>query len=894
MGLFSSKKTYVSSVIYNLAGAVEDRPDYLKTTIVGGVFSTSGASIGETLNSSYLGGPGISLRSFGRWAEDSGYNTAIGLSRGDLQADPAIDYGAVESYLTTLYGPLVLQTAETNNAQYMYWATQYMVTNHYALIDTAWSADYFADTNKIRITFASAATVEFTPVNFNKTARYLYASYVPYTGSSTGSVVTGSTITLPTGSPFPSTAGYTLTFDDTITASIVLTTHTHKDIYYSDGRPMETSDTYSDRTEFYTSFNRIYERTVYKGNKPGTNSIWSEKELMVQHEGAYSYTDTAGPTYSEEVIAGGVIKGTYTTVNTQMIGPARSYRIDTQEIIMKTWSGRPYVYIYREGTGNPTFDSFFGDSADQGSFYPFIPFRLDNKFVSGSYLPDIYTKSKKAFKKATRGKYDQMINKIADNASLGDIDYAYLVFGVSLNVANNECRRYIYEFMKANMYGGIDGSTYLNWRTQWYAAQASMDAWINWRSHQEAGMPLFGTPEPTVLPYPTPKTASIYVNSYNQPTMNFDMKITWAGIVESVGSGLLKFGAKTGEVWIEKLGTETFGQYVYGNNGENPTVEYVARTIDHIRIYFQKSQTQWSILDIYGWEHENMIYGGKSILITAGEALDDADESGFVIPIHDRILRDLPLKISTQVATTCNNLVFNCYTVVKQKWYQSGLFKIILVVVIIAVSVFTMGASAGASVGLLGTNAAVGAALGYTGMAAIFAGAIANAVAAMILTQLIMSVSTNLLGPKIGAIIGAIASFVALQVGSALSVGTDFSQALQTMMRPDNLLKLTSSIGNGISQMIQGNIAEITEQTQNLLKDYSEQTKQIGQAFEDNIGYDSGMINPLSFTDTFGFSRESPTSFLSRTLMTGSDIAQLSNDLISGFTQVTLNTDQNF
>ncbi len=68
MGLFSSKKTtYVASQVWNLAGAIEDRPNFLKMTVLGSVLRSP--NIGDSIVSSYITGPGIKFRSYDRWAK---------------------------------------------------------------------------------------------------------------------------------------------------------------------------------------------------------------------------------------------------------------------------------------------------------------------------------------------------------------------------------------------------------------------------------------------------------------------------------------------------------------------------------------------------------------------------------------------------------------------------------------------------------------------------------------------------------------------------------------------------------------------------------------------------------------------------------------------------------
>lgn len=893
MGLFGgSKKTYVSSVPYNLAGDEAERMNYLKTSVVGGVFSTTGASIAETLNGNYLNGPGIGLRSFARWSRNNGYNTTIGMSGGGLVSNPALDYAAIESQMSVIKGKnVILQTAEINTADYTFWGDQFMMANFPNQLESGWIVDFDEPANQIVVTLAGGGVHRFTPLNYDKAARYLYITFTPTNGSTTGPVVSGSEVVLPPGSPHPSTAGWVLTFNDTVSVGSTLTSFVHKDIFYSDGRPAETEDTSIDRSESYTAFNRIYERTVYKGIKPGTTSIWSDRQIMVQSQSATIINVVTGPDYSEEVIAGGVIKGIYTTTTRQEFELIRTYRNDTQEIIDKEWQ-QPEVYIYRQFSGNAVFEPMFVASADKGDFLPFIPFRIDNKFLSPSYLPDVYLASKKALKKAIRADYDDLITSISENESLGDIDYAYAVFGVALNVKDKDCKRYIYAFLLDNMFGTATKADYLSWRTQWYAAQATQTAYQAWVAAQSSSANIgYGDPEPPHIPYPVPVNSSIRVNSYNRAVMNYDIKISWAGIDEVRGNGLLKPGAKAGDLWFDSFGKEDFVQNMLVFNGDagESWQPYLARSVTHVRLNWQETAGTWRYLDLYGLEYENKIYGGKSVIINAADALLDTDESGFIVPIHERIFKALPLTVSTQVSTACCFIVLNCYTVVKQKWYQTGIFKVFLVVVIAIISVFFPPFAATA--GLLGTNIAVGISLGFAGTAALIAGAIANAIAAMILSQLIMGASTSLFGEKIGTIIGAIASFVAIQVGTAFSAGNSITSIVNDLMRADNLLKFTDVLGRGFAQYLNADAADYAKQTQEAIEQYKVQAGIIDEAMQQNMGFNQGIIDPMSLTDPVSPVFETSTGFLQRTLMTGSDIAEMSNSLITDFARITINQD---
>ncbi len=144
-------------------------------------------------------------------------------------------------------------------------------------------------------------------------------------------------------------------------------------------------------------------------------------------------------------------------------------------------------------------------------------------------------------------------------------------------------------------------------------------------------------------------------------------------------------------------------------------------------LYWQETAETWHCLAITGLTHVNNIYEDKSIYTDAFTALGDADESGFIIPIHEAVFRAMPMVQATQMSTACCYLVVNSYVVVKQAWYQTAFFQILLIVVVIVISIFTFGAGSILGAGVLGTDAAIGATIGLTGTAALVAGAIVNA-----------------------------------------------------------------------------------------------------------------------------------------------------------------------
>lgn len=876
----------MSSVVYNMAGDVNKRPNFLKTAVLGGVIAKNGLTIGETIQKSYLGGPGIKLRSFGRWARTSGYNATIGQDSSYISLGNSISYGTIMPYLPVGSGQYAqIQSAEIGTADYSYWADRYMADNHPELLMGSWSTNFNETAGTIEVSFNSGGSTvyeTFTPAGFSPGKKYLYVRYNAVEDAIAGPVVIGSTVSLGSGA-FPAHAtGAVSTYYTNTVIPVTLTTTVQTDTSYTDATPFTSVTTSSSTSSSTSNMAGGWEHTVFMGDyAPGVDQKYSIK--YTQHESQVQYVASNFTTNTTtETLSGGVIKTTTVYTNTQYVFTDRSYRIDQQNIFGKKWSNVK-VFIYENNSGNSVLDTMFNVPGTGGTFLPFIPLRLNNVFITPGDLQDAV---KKALRRGLNTTFDTLKDKIEDNPSIGDIDYAYVVYGVSFNVKENACRRYLYEFFQEIMLGkDLSGSDYQNWQNNWEAARQSWATWKTWKTAQTDTLNvLFDTPEPTRIPYPEPPYYDVSVTSGGRGGIDYNMLISWHGIRETVTSSTAH---KAGEVWIENLGQTTYDYDVY-TDGE---VASVANGMDRIKINWQEDSDTVRSLEIWGLNHFNTIYGGKGVNITAGEALSDSEESGFIIPLHENIYRDMRLIDATQMSTACVFMVFNCYTIVKSPWYASSWFKILLVVAVIIITVVTAGSGAG-SIGLLGAAAEVGGALGFTGTAAVIAGTIANAIAAMIVVQIITAGSKAIFGEKVGAIVGIVASVIAISAGTSYMNGGSFTVDFTDLLKPDNLLKLTESAGKGYTDYINAETRETVLENNTLLEATQKQLTEISKMTEELFGNDGhGVLNPMSLTE-IGQSvmAETRDTFLTRTLLTGSDIASISTETLTNFAELTIST----
>lgn len=468
MGLFSSKKKIsVSSVVYNLAGDEKNRVQYLPTAVVGSVITGNNLDMADAIRGSLLSGPGIKMRSFGRWARTSGFTSYIGQIGGQLITGSNIDINDLSAQIPVPAGKSIsIQTAEIGAADYSFWADQWLLDNHPEQINDDYELDFSEVINTVYLRFPDGSSYSFNPVGFTPQARYLYVAYTITDPPSNGPVATGSVVSVGSPAEYPDTSGWTADGTVSTPSSLSLTKTVHTVVSYSDSRPNEDSTTTTPSTGAFNALDSQYEKKTYNGQVVGSlDQISATKHFQHNLETRVVGSSTA-TTVTTETITGGVIKTTTVTTTTESLVPAYSYRIDTQEIIEKGWSDM-HVLIYQQGTGNAVLDAMFNTPLGNGDYYPFIPLRLNNTFVSSSYLPEQYALNKKAYKKAIGGRadYDKLIDNIKDNDSIGDIDYAYVVYAVSLNTKENASKKYVYKFFQALMAQGSGGITeYNNWK----------------------------------------------------------------------------------------------------------------------------------------------------------------------------------------------------------------------------------------------------------------------------------------------------------------------------------------------------------------------------------------------------------------------------------------------
>jgi roadblock/LC7 domain-containing protein len=560
------------------------------------------------------------------------------------------------------------------------------------------------------------------------------------------------------------------------------------------------------------------------------------------------------------------------------------------------YTGNDRVYLYLIGSGNTAIDDLSVPTQTYSDFYPVIPLRIHNKSITHSDFNSTYPQWEKAYSKSIDDDFKGMLDKIEDNDDIGDIDHATLVFGVEINAEQKHSKRYIYEFLKelksTQSTSAIDVT---DWLDESAVYKEAADNLVEWAASQEDESSFwYGKPRPVtpVLKPGTVNSISIKTPNTSSSPIENHFKISWINISETLSSGVGKTGAKKGDMWWEVLPSIDNGSLI-SNSVLSGYFSETSGKVSHVKLYWQYANNNYKTLEIYGLNHQNLIYAGKAVTIHADEGIDDTDASGFFFPLHYPTLKRIPLVDANELAINNRLLIFNSYKSVTKKWYQKGIWAIIAIIVLAVVFP--------PAVGVLGSSMMVGVSLGFAmgTSAALIAGAVANAIAGIILAQVIAGASIALLGEDVGRIVAAVITFAIASGSISFDSTSGITANLGNMMRMDNLMQITNVISEGIQGVVSGKIDEISGEMETADSAYEKQMEEINKLMYEMVGDGNTVLDPLDLfvdlTDSAGngsagseIVMESSDRFIKRTTLTGSDFIEIQLALIDKFAEISL------
>lgn len=488
-----------------------------------------------------------------------------------------------------------------------------------------------------------------------------------------------------------------------------------------------------------------------------------------------------------------------------------------------TAGGTVGYWSYEDGAGTwPLLDAVYdGEHEESGTFFPFTYFRFKKVSENSDKTSENYKSGKKLAKRLGI-QFDQMADAINENPDIADVEQVIMTFAVPANTTNEVERRYLFDFFD---------SLYL-----------SQDADRRFASATEAKEYLTTSGESTSLQTVSP---SIIVQD-----KRFKMTLRNSGIYKkqvtgSIGavgthqSGYLQDTVPTPMVLIDpSTGLETTVQ-LYDK------YHYYQRQI---------SETAYEEIRVVGMETQFHIFDGWS-------TIGDEEDKFLVIPLDRSITENYRLTDRNELYSRGLQYIFNSVVKVKLAWYQTGLFRAVIVIVAIILAWFTYGESLAALGELL--------AAGEYAAAAIL---ILTLVLEAVVINLAFKLFVKLVGVKYAFIVAIIAALVgissALEHGSIS--GAPFAQ---------ELLTASAGISNAASNKIQEDIQDLLKEAHEFEEFIKEQTKLLKTAKEE--------LNTNMHLSPFVVFGESPEDFYNRTVHSG-NVGVLSIDAISAYVDIKL------
>jgi len=355
----------------------------------------------------------------------------------------------------------------------------------------------------------------------------------------------------------------------------------------------------------------------------------------------------------------------------------------------------------------------------------------------------------------------------------------------------------------------------------------------------------------SLLYYNTPVASGVSSFSDFTPRNGQAIKISDKAFTTTLshqGIAKRRIAGKLGKIGFCETGERTIGHVegysVRGIGGVLAPTTKVVNTQCH---YFRKqvSDIFYEEVAVYGASLRYHIYGSHHVVATT-------NDGKLLIPLDHAITSVVPIMKREELFSRSFHLVFNTVTITEEKWYASSAFRIIVIIVAIAICYFSAGGLSGISASLVS--------LGTMTMTAMAIAALENIAIAMAL-----KFGSEYLVSEFGAEMGMAGAILMTAAAIYLSQGTDPS----SISWGENLLAASNSMltasNDAIAEM--GNAFNDLTQEFSLMMDAQAEEMKAAQKL---LGTDL-TLNPFDFIgrETVFIDGESPDDFYYRTIHAG-------------------------
>jgi len=486
----------------------------------------------------------------------------------------------------------------------------------------------------------------------------------------------------------------------------------------------------------------------------------------------------------------------------------------------------PKYWTYRDGAGTyPVLDAVYTDSPIvMGDFYPNIYFRLEKSNPANNPESPQFLSSKKLAKKIDLD-YAKLVDQIHENPDIGDVEQAILTLAVPAESTHPLEQEYLFDFfdkLHLNGSGNGEGDFLNNYLRQYYFAGAkALDEALKSIVIQDGAF----------------KMALRYLHT------------TKARKVGQIGP----VGFCNGERGEYELTREAIVQ-----NDVGTTVQLTERIPYHV-YRKQVALNFYEEVTVVGLRMRYSIYGKYDNTMGDDDEDDVAEREIILVPLDRSITREYPPGKQHELYIRSLHFVFNSRVVTKVKWYQRGVFKTLLKVAGIVLTVMSFGADGG-------FFAAAGAALA--------AGAYATVIT-LIITEIVTYLVVQELFKIFVKAVGLEGAFIAAVFAAAYGVYSQMASGAKgiTATAKDMLW-----LANGLVEASTSVLKSMYEDLQSDWDTFQKESKEALQTLEESrdvLFKDINMV-PLVILG------ETPDNYLRRTAYSG-NIGMLAVDDVSNY-----------
>jgi len=427
-----------------------------------------------------------------------------------------------------------------------------------------------------------------------------------------------------------------------------------------------------------------------------------------------------------------------------------------------------------------------------------------------------------------------MIDNLKENPHAASVDDAFVMLCLDIRTKKQESIQYLYEFA----------------RHQLSTAKVTRGIWQEWRLHYEEPFRRQET-------YPGPR------NTIRIDDDEAKYSISFAYAESSVQTGLIDVlipdpadKTLTVTVPVSKIG-ECSSTYIPGIAPTENTGKH-RRIIDagappglairkQLTMISEGDATDsYTEITLFGLVHTSHIMRGKVFSRGLSETEAADYDGGFFIPLNYELSLSMAPLVRNLVLYDSVTLVINAIQRTHLEWYETALFRDILIIAIIVIAVITQQPALGKLITAVAATATVTAALTV----------ILKFVLVSYIEGLIVSKALRAVAKRLGTF-GAIIAAVVIAAVTGRLTGVSMGRVL---------LNVSNAVMQGIKAGVDVEVEQLIKDMDALgeLEETREAELKAAQALLDTKDYD---LMAVVRSNQYDMIHESPESFLSRTMM---------------------------